>query len=365
MLSEQIKQMLNKQTKPFLSQTFSRKTSTLNKRSQALSTLSAQDLPSYSPSKQILSDQKPTRFQTLEHQNTQQPSSQNANSVSCQTNMSLCYFDEPLPDIPPSDPIWLKIIPQEILKGSSVEQLFSENKEYIYYLLSLYFKDQKQGDFNMNKFKQPIKCKTRYENDFLQKTNEKVQLNKNSIYENYKSPQHFQFSQTSYKTDFTGYAPQNYNVKIDKLKYDKAKQQIATLISYKTNDTNFEFNPKLNRMTAPRLSTSTEQIIQPQKNYNQIFGWPQIIEQPQNCKNNYSKLNPLSSKGMFLDKQSESYFQYPLHPLPKSSKTYLKQYSTIIKRDIQGPRIGDVTQMKNWRQSVIKKMNHLRRQSQD
>ncbi|CAK94615.1 unnamed protein product (macronuclear) [Paramecium tetraurelia] len=357
--------MLHQQTKPFLSQTFSRKISTPNKRSQALSTLCAQDLPSYSPSKHILSDQKPLRFQTLEHQKTQQPSSHNANSVSCQTNMSLCCFDDPLPDIPPSDPIWLQIIPQETLKGSSVEQLFRENKQYFYHLLSQYFKEQIQGDFNMTKFQSPIKCKTRNDYDSQQKSNDKIQPNKNSFYENYKSPQHQQFAKTSYKSDFTGYAPQNYNVQTEKLKYEKAKQQIATLISYKINDNNYEQNQKMNRLTAPRLSTSTEIRIQAYKNYNQALEQPQLIEQTQNCKNNYSKLNPLSSKGIFFEKKSESYFQYPLHPLPKSSKTFLKQYSTIIKKDIQGPKIGDVTQMKNWRQSVIKQMNHLRRLSQN
>ncbi|CAD8108072.1 unnamed protein product [Paramecium sonneborni] len=360
MLQEHIKQMFHSQTKPFLPSTSSRKTNTLQKRSQAISTISIQDLPSYSPNKQFFSDQKPTRFQTQQHQITQQTSSQNGNSVSCQTNMPLYYIDKPFPDIPPSDPIWLLIIPHEILQKSSVEQLFNQNKEYLYYLLSLYFQEKIQGDYNKNKQNLPTKWKTNSNHDIKSKIQEKLLLNKNS--QNQRSHQNFQFAQTSYKTDYPGYSPPNYKTKQEKFKFEKIQQQFPTFTSTQT----YQMGKTFNRKFCPRLSTSTEFSQQTQTNYNKNFMWPQIIEQTQN-KNNNSKLNPISSKGVIFEKQTESYFQYPLHPVPKTTKPYhQQQYSAIIKRDILGPRIGDVTQMKNWRQSVLKKkMNQFRSQSQD
>ena len=43
-----------------------------------------------------------------------------------------------LPEIPPKDPIWLEIIPADLLRETTIEKLLEENKDYFYNLLGLY-----------------------------------------------------------------------------------------------------------------------------------------------------------------------------------------------------------------------------------
>ncbi|CAD8107578.1 unnamed protein product [Paramecium sonneborni] len=209
-------------------------------------------------------------------------------------------------------------------------------------------------DFNKNKFNLSTKLKTHSDCDFKFQTPEKLLLIKYS--ENFKTTQNYQLVQTLYKTHNFEYSSLNYQIKSKKLQFEKIKQQFPKFTISQNNKTGH----KLQRNSCPRLSTSLEFQVQTQKNYNKYLIQPQMIEQN---KNNQTKLNPILSNEVFFEKQTESYFQYPLHPLPKTTQSYQKQYSAFIKN--KGPKIGDVTQMKNWRQSVLKKINQCKSQLQN
>ncbi|CAD8207441.1 unnamed protein product [Paramecium pentaurelia] len=370
MLSDQIKQVLTTNTTSFLAPRFSRKTTLLKKRNKALSSCSIEDIATYTQQK---SSQQPQSKQLIVRSESQHnpitpiATPQQSNSVSCQTNTSL--FDEQLPDIPASDPIWLEIIPQEVLQGSTVEQLLEDNKDYFYYLLGLYLQEQMHGDFNMNKFMLPTKWQSQYGRDFPLKQKERQEIIKNTVYEDYKSPQTSEFSKTSYKTHFSAYPPKDYNPKLERRKYEKSELQFATLTTYKANHFDFQSNFKPEKVTASKHLTTGGLSLSSQTLYKTEYQWPQPIEQPTNCKNIYSKLNPIQSSGIFFDKQRDVYNQFPIDPISKQTPysqtpTYQKQYISTTKNDFQGVRLGEVTQMKNWRQSVIRRMNQLRKQSQ-
>ncbi|CAD8085034.1 unnamed protein product [Paramecium primaurelia] len=370
MLSDQIKQVLSTKTSSFLAPRFSRKTTLLKKRNKALSTCSIEDIATLTQQKSLQqpqSKQQIVRSESQHNPSTPLATPQQSNSVSCQTNTSL--FDEQLPEIPASDPIWLEIIPQEILQGSSVEQLLEDNKDYFYYLLGLYLQEQMHGDFNMNKFILPTKWQSQYGRDFPLKQKERQEIIKNTIYEDYKSPQTSEFSKTSYKSQFSAYPPKDYNPKLERRKYEKSELKFATLTTYKANHYDFQTNYKPEKVTASKHLTTGVLSLSCQTLYKTEYQWPQQIEQPSNCKNIYSKLNPIQSSGIFFDKQRDVYSKFPVDPICKSAPyqqtpTYQNQYVSTTKNDFQGTKFGEVTQMKNWKQSVIRRMNQLRKQSQ-
>ncbi|CAD8206459.1 unnamed protein product [Paramecium pentaurelia] len=370
MLSDQIKQVLSTKTSSFLAPRFSRKTTLLKKRNKALSTCSIEDIATLTQQKSLQqpqSKQQIARSESQHNPSTPLATPQQSNSVSCQTNTSL--FDEQLPEIPASDPIWLEIIPQEVLQGSSVEQLLEDNKDYFYYLLGLYLQEQMHGDFNMNKFILPTKWQSQYGRDFPLKQKERQEIIKNTIYEDYKSPQTSEFSKTSYKSQFSAYPPKDYNPKLERRKYEKSELKFATLTTYKANHYDFQTNYKPEKVTASKHLTTGGLSLSCQTLYKTEYQWPQPIEQPSNCKNIYSKLNPIQSSGIFFDKQRDIYSKFPVDPICKSAPyqqtpTYQNQYVSTTKNDFQGTKFGEVTQMKNWKQSVIRRMNQLRKQSQ-
>ncbi|CAD8117562.1 unnamed protein product [Paramecium sonneborni] len=372
MLSDQIKQVLSTNNSSFLAPRFSRKTTLLKKRNKALSICSIEEMATSTQQKSQQLQQPSSKQQIARSESQHNPitliaTPQQSNSVSCQTNSSL--FEELLPDIPATDPIWLEIIPQEVLQGSSVEQLLEDNKDYFYYLLGLYLQEQMHGDFNMNKFILPKKWQSQYGRDFPHKQKDRQEIIKNTIYEDYKSPQTSEFSKTSYKSQYSAYPPKDYNPKLERRKYEKNDLKFATLTTYKANHFDFQTNQKPEKLIASRLLTTGGLSLSNQTLYKTEYQWPQPIEQPSNCKNIYSKLNPIQSSGIFFDKQRDIYSQSPLDSISKlvpysQTPTYQKQYVSITKNDFQAAKLGEVAQMKNWRQSVIRRMNQLRKQSQ-
>ncbi|CAD8170386.1 unnamed protein product [Paramecium pentaurelia] len=363
MISDQLRQVLSNNTPNIIGPQLSRKTVLLKKKNKKLCNNTLNQLPqkcNQDVSSKGDKSQKTDKTETITIKSNSNIGSQTSNSIPC---ISQDVFDGI--EIPHTDPIWLEIIPQELLQETTVEKLLEDNKDYFYNLLGLYLQERAIGDLNMSRFVLPQKFQTQYSKDFtLKSADRKIGID-SRIYEDYKQYSSQNQNTTTYKQYFQK-PISNDIIQSFKPTPERSVLALAALTTYKANHINFKQPEIPEIMKAPNNSTTGKLQLNGNSNYNLDYKWHQNYERLPNFKNSYSKLNPISNSDIFFTKQRASIDYYPLSPQLKATQvlttpSFQGQFMTTFKHDFQqidkelmNPK------MRNWRLNMVNKINSVR-----
>ncbi|CAD8069255.1 unnamed protein product [Paramecium primaurelia] len=363
MISDQLRQVLSNNTPNIIGPQLSRKTVLLKRKNKQICNNTLNQIPqkiNQDVSSKVDKSQKTDKTDTITIKSN--------SNIASQTSNSIPYISQDLFDgveIPPTDPIWLEIIPQELLQETTIEKLLEDNKDYFYNLLGLYLQERVIGDLNMSRLVLPQKFQTQYSKDFtLKSIDRKIGID-SRIYEDYKQYSSQNQNTTTYKQYFQK-PIQNDIIQSFKPISDRNVLSMASLTTYKANHINFKQPEKPEIMKAPSNSTTGQLQLNGNSNYNQDYKWHQNYERLPNLKNSYSKLNPISNSDIFFTKQRASIDYYPLSPQQKTiqvlpTPSFQGQFITTFKHDYQQIDQELLTpKMRNWRLNMINKINTVR-----
>ncbi|CAD8092208.1 unnamed protein product [Paramecium sonneborni] len=368
MISDQLRQVLSNNTPNIIGPQLSRKTVLLKRKNKKICNNTLNQLPQKgnqdvsSKGENSQKTDKTDKTDTNTQKSHSNMASQTLNQIPC---ISQDVFDGI--EIPATDPIWLEIIPQELLLETSVEKLLEDNKDYFYNLLGLYLQERAIGDLNMSRFVLPQKFQTQYSKDFtLKSIDRKIGID-SRIYEDYKQNSSQNQNTTTYKQYFQKPIP-NEIIQSFKPISERRILAMAALTTYKANHINFKQPEKPEIMKAPTNSTTGRLQLNGNSNYNQDYKWHQNqnYERLPNFKNSYSKLNPISNSDIFFTKERASIDFYPLSPLQKATQiittpSFQGQFTTTFKHDYQQVDQELLTpKTRNWKLNVINKINSVR-----
>ncbi|CAD8086981.1 unnamed protein product [Paramecium sonneborni] len=363
MISDQLRQVLSNNTPNIIGPQLSRKTVLLKRKNKKICNNTLNQLPqkgNQDVSSKVENSQKTDKTDTNTIKSHSNMASQTSNSIPC---ISQDVFDGI--EIPATDPIWLEIIPQELLLETTVEKLLEDNKDYFYNLLGLYLQERAIGDLNMSRFVIPQKFQTQYSKDFtLKSIDRKVGID-SRIYEDYKQYNSPNQNTTTYKQYFQK-PIQNEIIQSFKPTSERSVLAMAALTTYKANHINFKQPEKPEIMKAPTNSTTGKLLLNGNSNYNQEFKWHQNYERLPNFKNSYSKLNPISNSDIFFTKERASIDFYPLSPQQKTTQiiktpSFQGQFITTFKHDYQQVDHELLTpKTRNWKLNLVNKINSVR-----
>ncbi|CAD8167184.1 unnamed protein product [Paramecium octaurelia] len=366
MISDQLRLVLSNNTPNIIGPQLSRKTVLLKRKNKQISNSTLNQFPQKG-NQDIASkgdkSQKTDKSDAITIKSNSVVASQISNPIPC---ISQDFFDGV--EIPSTDPIWLEIIPPELLQETTIEKLLEDNKDYLYNLLGLYLQERGIADLNMSRLVLPQKLQTQYSKDFtLKSADRKIGID-SRIYEDYKIYSSQNQNTTTYKQYYQK-PTQNDIIQSFKPTSERSVLAMAALTTYKANHINFKQPEKPEIMKAPQSSTTGKLQLNGNSNYNQDYKWHQKYERLPNFKNSYSKLNPISNSDIFFAKQRVSIDFYPLNSEQRISQvlptpSYQGQFMTTFKHDYQQIDQELLTpKMRNWRQNMVNKINSVRERS--